>query len=330
MSQRSKTVLVTGGAGFLGSHLCRSLIEKGHQVICLDNFSTGFQENIESLCSYKTFSCLVQDIIEPVTCDAEEIFNLACPASPQHYQKNPLHTIHTSVVGIENLLEHIKRSGGKLLQASTSEVYGNPKMHPQKESYFGYVNPIGKRACYDESKRLAETLCVEYHRAFQVSVHIARIFNTYGPSMHPRDGRVVANFIMQALTGKPLTIYGEGSQTRSFCYVEDLIEALLCLMDFSEFLGPVNLGNPEEISIRELAQFIIELTGSSSSIVYHPLPQDDPHVRQPDIQLAQEKLQWSPKTSLKEGLLKTITYFEKKLSQDQLFVKENIHSSEKT
>jgi UDP-glucuronate decarboxylase len=325
MSDQTKKVLVTGGAGFLGSHLCKILLEKGHEVICLDNFSTGFKENIESFFSYGTFSCLDQDVMDPIIeCEIEEIFNFACQASPRHYQENPIHTIKTNVLGSLNLLEIIRRSKGKIFQASTSEVYGDPKMHPQKESYFGYVNPIGKRACYDESKRLAETLFIEYHRKYAIPMSIARIFNTYGPSMHPSDGRVISNLIIQALKNESLTLYGDGSQTRSFCYVEDLIEGILLLMKHPVFLGPVNLGNPEEIAIVDVAQLILELTGSSSSILYQVLPEDDPRLRKPDIQLATQKLDWKPKTSLKEGLLKTIEYFDKILSQ------EVDYSSEKT
>ena len=314
MSNHTKRILVTGGAGFLGAHLCKKLLEKGHHVVCLDNFSTGFKENIEALLSYSTFSCISQDVIDPIDCDAQEIFNFACPASPKHYQKNPLHTIKTNVLGSLNLLEIIRKTQGKIFQASTSEVYGDPKVHPQKESYFGSVNPIGIRACYDESKRLAETLFIEYHRNYGVALSIARIFNTYGPVMHPHDGRVVSNLIIQALKNEPLTLYGDGSQTRSFCYVDDLIEGVILLMDYPLFLGPVNLGNPEEITILDLAHTIIELTGSTSSILYKPLPEDDPHRRKPDIELAKSKLSWAPKTPLKEGLLKTIEYFEKRLS----------------
>lgn len=315
MSNDAKQILVTGGAGFLGSHLCKKLLERGYLVVCLDNFSTGFKENIESLFSYSTFSCISQDVIEPINCNAQEIFNFACSASPKHYQKDPLHTIKTNVLGSLNLLEMTRKNQGRIFQASTSEVYGDPKIHPQKESYFGYVNPIGIRACYDESKRLAETIFMEYQRNYNVSICIARIFNTYGPCMHPDDGRVISNLIIQALKNEPLTLYGDGSQTRSFCYVEDLIEGILLLMEHPSSLGPINLGNPEEITILELAHIVLDLTGSSSSIVYRSLPEDDPHRRKPDIELASRELSWIPKTPLKEGLLKTIGYFEKRLLQ---------------
>lgn len=315
MSKHAKRILVTGGAGFLGSHLCKKLLEQGHRVFCLDNFSTGAQKNIEALYSYETFSCITQDVINEIDCDVEAVFNFACPASPKQYQKDPLHTIKTNVLGAINLLEMVRKRNGKIFQASTSEVYGDPSLHPQKESYFGYVNPIGTRACYDESKRLVETLFMEYHRNYKTKVSIARIFNTYGPSMHLDDGRVVSNLIIQALKNEPLSIYGKGLQTRSFCYVDDLIQGVILLMEHSAMLGPVNLGNPEEIKIIDLAHIIIELTGSSSSIEYHVLPEDDPHRRKPDITLASQALSWIPKTSLRQGLLKTIEYFEKLLSQ---------------
>lgn len=318
MLNSSKEILVAGGAGFLGAHLCKVLLEQGHAVICLDNFSTGSKENIEALRRYSSFTCVVQDVSEPFMCDAEKIFNFACPASPRHYQMDPIHTIKTNVLGSLSLLELARERKSKIFQASTSEVYGDPKEHPQKESYFGHVNAIGRRACYDEGKRLAETLFIEYHRQYGVEVRIARIFNTYGPWMDPKDGRVISNLILQALKNEPLTLYGDGSQTRSFCYVEDLIGGILLLMEDPRFLGPVNLGNPEEIAIVDLAKLIIAITGSSSSLRYCPLPEDDPRLRKPDIYLAKEKLAWTPKTSLQEGLLKTIQYFEKKLFSEKL------------
>jgi UDP-glucuronate decarboxylase len=314
MGHPFKQVLVAGGAGFLGSHLCAALLKQGQGVICLDNFSTGSRSNIEALLSSPGFSCVAHDVTIPMHYEVKEVFNFACPASPVQYQKNPLHTLKTNMMGSLHLLELAVLTKSKFFQASTSEIYGDPQQHPQRESYYGYVNPLGQRACYDEGKRVAETLCMEYHRCHQLEMSMARIFNTYGPSMHPRDGRVVSNLIIQALTNTPLTLYGDGSQTRSFCYVDDLIEGILLLTAHPDFLGPVNLGNPEEITILELAKIILELSGSSSVIHYHPLPEGDPRLRRPDITKAQQSLGWVPKTSLKEGLLKTITHFDKVLS----------------
>ncbi len=306
-----KRILVTGGAGFLGSHLCKRLLEDGHEVLCVDNFFTGAKENILDLLGNPYFELLRHDVTFPLYVEVDEIYNLACPASPIHYQHDPVQTTKTSVHGAINLLGLAKRTGAKIFQASTSEVYGNPQMHPQPESYWGHVNPIGLRSCYDEGKRCAETLFFDYHRQHGLPIKVARIFNTYGPHMHPNDGRVVSNFIMQALQNQPLTLYGSGEQTRSFCYVDDLIEGFVRLMDSSEdFLGPVNLGNPGEFSIRELAEKVIELTGSRSSLVHKPLPSDDPTQRRPDIRLAREKLGWEPVIPLEEGLKRTIPYFE--------------------
>lgn len=304
------TILVTGGAGFIGSHLCDRLITAGHSVTCLDNFFTGQERNISHLAAHPNFKLLRHDIIEPLKIEVEQIYNLACPASPVHYQFNPIKTIKTSTVGMVNMLGVAKRCGARLLQASTSEVYGDPKVHPQPESYWGNVNPIGRRSCYDEGKRVAETLCMDYHRQNSVAVRIARIFNTYGPRMHPQDGRVVSNFITQALAGQPITIYGDGSHTRSFCYVDDLIDGLMRLMNQVETTGPINLGNPAEISVRQLAEKIVAMTGSASTIVYKDLPSDDPKQRQPDISLAKKILAWQPTTSLEAGLRKTIAYFQ--------------------
>ncbi len=306
-----KKIIVTGGAGFLGSHLCKRLLDNGHEVICVDNFFTGTKQNIIELLDNPYFEVLRHDITFPLYLEGDEIYNLACPASPIHYQCDPVQTTKTCVHGAINMLGLAKRIKAKIFQASTSEVYGDPKVHPQPEAYLGHVNPIGIRSCYDEGKRCAETLFFDYHRQHNLKIKIARIFNTYGPNMHPNDGRVVSNFIMQALTGKPITIYGDGMQTRSFCYVDDLIDGFIKLMDSpTEFTGPVNLGNPNEFSIRELAETIIELTNSKSEIVYKPLPQDDPLQRQPDITLAKNKLNWEPHITLKEGLKKTIKYFE--------------------
>lgn len=304
-------VLVTGGAGFIGSHLCTRLLEAGHSVICLDNFFTGQKKNIESLLSHPNFSVIEHDIIDPLyDVDVEFIYNLACPASPIHYQFNSIRTIKTSTIGMVNMLGLAKRTGARILQASTSEIYGDPLEHPQKETYWGNVNPIGPRSCYDEGKRVAETLCMDYHRKNNVDIRIVRIFNTYGPNMHPEDGRVVSNFIIQALQNKPLSIYGEGTQTRSFCYVDDLVEGLIRMMNQDKHIGPINLGNPTEISMKQLAQEIMSLTGSTSTIAYQELPQDDPRKRQPDITLAKEVLDWQPSVDLKEGLQKTIAYFK--------------------
>jgi UDP-glucuronate decarboxylase len=312
----SKRVLVTGGAGFLGSHLCERLLLQGHEVLCADNFFTGAKDNIAHLLPNPHFELMRHDITFPLYVEADEIFNLACPASPVHYQFDPVQTTKTSVHGAINMLGLAKRVRAKILQASTSEVYGDPEVHPQLESYWGRVNPIGIRSCYDEGKRCAETLFFDYHRQHGLRIKVARIFNTYGPRMHPNDGRVVSNFIVQALKGEPITVYGEGRQTRSFCYVDDLIEALLRLMDTpDEFTGPVNLGNPVEFEIRELAQLAIKLTGSKSKIVFKPLPSDDPAQRQPDIGLARKMLRWEPGTKLEAGLVKTIAYFEELLDR---------------
>ena len=306
----AKRVLVTGGGGFLGSHLCKRLLEKGCEVLCVDNFYTGRRANIADLLGNPMFEVLRHDICFPLYIEVDDIYNLACPASPIHYQFDPVQTTKTSVHGAINMLGLAKRIKAKILQASTSEVYGDPAVHPQDESYWGNVNPIGFRSCYDEGKRCAETLFFDYYRQNNLKIKVARIFNTYGPKMHPNDGRVVTNFIVQALKNQDITIYGDGLQTRSFCYVDDLIEGLLKLMESpDEFTGPVNLGNPNEIAILELAQKIIELTRSRSKIVYKPLPEDDPRQRQPEISLAKEKLGWEPKTDLEEGLRKTIDYF---------------------
>ncbi|MFZ5993920.1 MAG: UDP-glucuronic acid decarboxylase family protein [Thermodesulfobacteriota bacterium] len=306
-----KRILVTGGAGFLGSHLCERLLKDGHEVICVDNFFTGTKANIQSLLGHPCLEVLRHDITFPLYVEVDEIYNLACPASPIHYQHDPVQTTKTSVHGAINMLGLAKRLKARILQASTSEVYGDPKIHPQPESYWGNVNPIGFRSCYDEGKRCAETLFFDYHRQHRLRIKVARIFNTYGPRMHPNDGRVVSNFIVQALHGKPITVYGDGKQTRSFCYVDDMIEAFIRLMDSpDDFTGPVNLGNPGEFTILDLAQKIISLTKSKSNIVFKPLPQDDPIQRQPDITLAREKLGWEPKIGLEEGLKQTIIYFE--------------------
>ena len=302
-------ILVTGGAGFIGSHLCSRLLDEGHEVICVDNFFTGQKKNISQLESNPKFTVIEHDIIDPLSLDVEQIFNLACPASPIHYQHNPIRTIKTSTVGMVNMLGLAKRTSARILQASTSEVYGDPLIHPQTENYWGNVNCIGKRSCYDEGKRVAETLCFDYHRQNKVDIRVVRIFNTYGPNMHPQDGRVVSNFIMQALTNKPITINGDGSHTRSFCYVDDLVEGMLRMMKRGNITGPINLGNPNEITVKELAQEIIRLTASSSEVTYTPLPEDDPKKRQPDISLAKEMLDWQPSVSLENGLEKTIKYF---------------------
>ena len=309
-----KRILVTGGAGFLGSHLCERLLEDGHDVICLDNFFTGTRDNILHLLPNQHFEVLRHDVSQPLYTEVDEIYNLACPASPPHYQHDPVHTTKTSVLGALNMLGLGKRTGAKVFQASTSEVYGDPAIHPQPESYWGNVNPIGLRSCYDEGKRCAETLFFDYRRQHQLRIKVARIFNTYGPRMHPNDGRVVSNFIVQALRGEEITVYGDGLQTRSFCYVDDLIEVFVRLMDSpDDFTGPVNTGNPGEFTMLELAQKVIELTGSKSKLVHKPLPHDDPKQRQPDITLAREKLGWEPKVKLEEGLRPTIAYFEQLL-----------------
>ena len=304
-------ILVTGGAGFLGSHLCERLIERGDDVLCVDNYFTGSKRNVEHLLSNPRFELMRHDVTFPLYVEVDRIFNLACPASPVHYQKNPVQTTKTSVHGAINMLGLAKRVGARILQASTSEVYGDPTEHPQTEAYWGNVNPIGIRACYDEGKRCAETLFFDYHRQYGVEIKVARIFNTYGPRMHPDDGRVVSNFIVQALRGQDITIYGDGSQTRSFCFVSDLVDGLMKLMDSPATLtGPVNLGNPVEFTIRELAEKVVALTGSKSKISYHPLPSDDPRQRKPDIALATGSLQWQPKVALAEGLSETIRYFQ--------------------
>jgi len=315
MVGHSKRILVTGGAGFLGSHLCDRLTRKGHDVLCLDNFFTGTKNNIRDLMGLPNFELIRHDLVHPIFLEVDEIYNLACPASPVHYQYNPVKTIKTSIMGAIHMLGLAKRVRAKILQASTSEVYGNPTIHPQPEAYWGNVNTIGPRSCYDEGKRCAETLFFDYHRQNKVNIRVVRIFNTYGPRMDPNDGRVVSNFIVQSLTEKEITVYGDGSQTRSFCYVDDLIEGLVRMMDGPDaFTGPVNLGNPTEFSMLELAEKIIALTGSRSRIVFKPLPQDDPLQRRPDISLAKEKLQWEPVTALEEGLNKTIAYFREILS----------------
>jgi len=306
--------LVTGGAGFLGSHLCERLLKKGHDVICVDNFFTGAKDNITHLLSDPHFELLRHDVTFPLYVEVDEIYNLACPASPIHYQRDPVQTTKTSVHGAINMLGLAKRIKARIFQASTSEVYGDPEVHPQTEDYWGRVNPIGTRACYDEGKRCAETLFFDYYRQHRVPIKVARIFNTYGPRMHPNDGRVVSNFVMQALRGEPITIYGDGSQTRSFCYVDDMIEAMIRLMASpSEVTGPVNLGNPNEFSILELAKLVIETTGSSSKLVFEKLPSDDPRQRKPDIRQAKQLLDWSPSTPIRDGLTKTIAYFRSEL-----------------
>jgi UDP-glucuronate decarboxylase len=305
-----KRVLVTGGAGFLGSHLCERLVDEGHDVICVDNFFTSQKTNVAHLLKQPNFELVRHDITQPLILDVDEIYNLACPAAPGHYQYNPIKTMKTSILGATHVLGMAKRCRAKVLQASTSEVYGDPEVHPQREDYRGAVNPVGPRACYDEGKRAAETLFMDYHRMHHLNIRIVRIFNTYGPRMHPFDGRVVSNFIRQALRNDDITIFGEGSQTRSFCYRDDLIEGILRMMSGpDDFVGPVNLGNPGEFTILELAKMVIELTGSKSKIVHRPLPQDDPVRRQPDITLARRELGWEPKVPLREGLAKTIEWF---------------------
>jgi len=309
-----KRVLVVGGAGFLGSHLCEQLLNEGHEVLCVDNFFTGTRDNISRLIDNEHFEVLRHDIVQPLYVEADEIYNLACPASPVHYQHDPIHTMKTSVVGALNVLGLAKRTGARVFQASTSEVYGDPLIHPQPESYWGNVNPVGYRSCYDEGKRCAETLFFDYHRQHGVNIKVARIFNTYGPKMHPNDGRVVSNFIVQALRGEDITVYGLGKQTRSFCYVDDLIRAFLKLMASpDDFHGPVNLGNPTEFTIMELAEKVIALTNSKSKIVHRPLPHDDPQQRKPNIDLASEKLAWRPEVNLEEGLRLTIDYFASRI-----------------
>ncbi len=306
---KTKRILVTGGAGFLGSHLCEKLVGHGHDVICLDNYFTGRKKNVEHLFDFHNFELMRHDVTFPIYVEVDQIYNLACPASPVHYQYNAVKTVKTSVLGAINMLGLAKRVRARVLQASTSEIYGDPHEHPQKESYWGNVNPVGVRSCYDEGKRVAETLFFDYHRMNKVDIRVMRIFNTYGPRMHPNDGRVVSNFIVQALNGNDITIYGDGSQTRSFCYVDDLIDGMTRLMSADDVIGPVNIGNPGEFTIKQLAEEVISLTGSKSKIIYQPLPSDDPKQRQPDITLAKEKLGWEPKVGLKEGLVKTIEYF---------------------
>jgi UDP-glucuronate decarboxylase len=311
-----KRILVTGGAGFLGSHLCARLVEAGHDVLCVDNYFTGSKRNIQSLLKTQNFELLRHDVTFPLYVEVDEIYNLACPASPVHYQHDPVQTTKTSVHGAINMLGLAKRVGATIFQASTSEVYGDPEIHPQTEDYWGRVNPVGRRACYDEGKRCAETLFFDYRRQHGLPIKVGRIFNTYGPKMHPNDGRVVSNFIVQALNNVPITLYGDGSQTRSFCYVDELVDAVVRLMATSkEITGPMNLGNPVEFTIAELAKKIVDITGSRSRIVTAPLPEDDPIQRRPDITLAQKVLGWTPRVGLEEGLKKTIAYFDALLSE---------------
>jgi UDP-glucuronate decarboxylase len=312
----SRRILVTGGAGFLGSHLCERLLEAGHEVLCVDNFFTGRRRNIERLFDNRRFELLRHDITFPLFVEVDEIYNLACPASPIHYQFDPVQTTKTSVLGAINMLGLAKRLKVKIFQASTSEVYGDPSVHPQPESYWGNVNPLGPRACYDEGKRCAETLFFDYHRQHRLKIKVVRIFNTYGPRMHPKDGRVVSNFIVQALQNRPITIYGEGQQTRSFCYVDDLIRGFTALMDSPDAItGPINIGNPTEFTIRQLAETVIDMTGSRSQLVFEPLPADDPKQRRPDISKAEELLGWGPTIPLRDGLIRTIAYFDELLGQ---------------
>jgi UDP-glucuronate decarboxylase len=311
MSKPLKRILITGGGGFLGSHLCERLVKEGHEVLCMDNFFTSQKVNIRHLLTAPNFELITHDVTQPIFLEVDEIYNLACPASPVHYQYNPIKTIKTSVMGAINMLGLAKRTHAKIFQASTSEIYGEPLEHPQKESYNGNVNPIGIRSCYDEGKRCAETLFFDYNRSNNVNIRVVRIFNTYGPRMHPYDGRVVSNFIIQAIQNQDITIYGDGAQTRSFCYVDDLIEGFIRMMNGSdEFIGPVNLGNPDEFTIKELAEMVIELTGSKSKIIYLERPADDPSQRRPDITLAKKHLSWEPQVKLRQGLEKTIEYFK--------------------
>lgn len=316
---RAQRTLVTGGAGFLGSHLCERLIDDGHEVLCVDNFYTGSKRNASGLLEHPRFELLRHDVTFPLFVEVDEIFNLACPASPIHYQRNPVQTTKTSVHGAINMLGLAKRVGARIFQASTSEVYGDPSVHPQPEDYWGHVNPVGIRSCYDEGKRCAETLFFDYHRQFGTRIKVARIFNTYGPRMDAGDGRVVSNFIVQALTRQPITLYGDGSQTRAFCYVDDLIEGFIAMMNAPDAVtGPVNLGNPHEFTMSQLAALVIDLTGSASEIVHQPLPSDDPRQRCPDIGYARETLGWQPRVELAEGLKHTIAYFDELLSDGQL------------
>ena len=317
-----KAVLVTGGAGFLGSHLCDRLIADGHDVICLDNFFSGAKQNVEHLVAHPRFELMRHDVTFPLYVEVDEIYNLACPASPIHYQHDPVQTTKTSVHGVINMLGLAKRLKCRVFQASTSEVYGDPAIHPQTENYWGNVNPIGPRSCYDEGKRCAETLFFDYHRQHCLEIKVARIFNTYGPRMHPNDGRVVSNFIVQALKGEPISIYGDGSQTRAFCYVDDLIDGFVRLMESpAEVTGPINLGNPGEFTIRELAELTIEMTGSKSQLTLLPLPQDDPKQRRPDITLAKLQLDWRPTVALRDGLRQTIAYFDRALADGNYSIK---------
>ncbi|OED39642.1 NAD-dependent dehydratase [Chromatiales bacterium (ex Bugula neritina AB1)] len=319
LRQSSKRILVTGGAGFLGSHLCDRLLAQGHEVICVDNFYSSTKENIKHLLDNPSFELIRHDVTFPLYLEVNEIYNMACPASPVHYQHDPVQTTKTSVHGAINMLGLAKRTGAKILQASTSEVYGDPVVHPQVESYWGNVNPIGPRSCYDEGKRCAETLFFDYHRQHGVQTKVVRIFNTYGPRMHPNDGRVVSNFIVQALLGEAITLYGDGTQTRSFCYVDDLVEAIIRTMNTNDdFIGPVNIGNPSEFTMVELAQMIQQKVDSSSELVYRPLPVNDPTQRKPDISLAKEALDWEPANDLNAGLTKTINYFRERITNEQL------------
>ncbi len=310
-----KKILVTGGAGFLGSHLCETLVKQGHEVLCADNYFTGTRRNLDGITATQNLEIIRHDVTFPLYVEVDQIYNLACPASPIHYQKDPAQTIKTCVHGAINMLGLAKRTGARILQASTSEVYGDPSIHPQTEGYWGNVNPIGLRSCYDEGKRCAESLFFSYHRQYQVPIRVMRIFNTYGPRMHPNDGRVVSNFIIQALQGLDITIYGDGSQTRSFCFVDDLIRGMTAMMNQDQSTGPINFGNPAEITMLELAEHVIRLTGSSSNVVFKPLPSDDPRQRQPDISIAKATLGWEPKVALEEGLQLTIAYFRQILSE---------------
>jgi UDP-glucuronate decarboxylase len=329
MIKQPKRIIVTGGAGFVGSHLCDRLIERGDEVLCVDNFYTGAKRNVEHLLGHPRFELIRHDVTFPLYLEADQIFHLACPAAPIHYQRDPVQTLKTSVHGAINVLGLAKRLKVRVLQASTSEVYGDPQVHPQTEDYWGHVNPIGIRSCYDEGKRAAETLFFDYHRQHGLQIKIARIFNTYGPRMHVNDGRVVSNFIVQALLGEPITLYGDGLQTRSFCYVSDLVAGLMRLMDSpADCTGPINLGNPSEMTIRELAEAVVKLSGSKSKIVYQPLPQDDPRQRRPDIGLAKKRLKWQPTVGLREGLEKTIAYFDGILARGPIAVAQLVAAAE--